>query len=111
MARWIVVVEGGLGLGGEPRATFPSGWQRPRSVASRRGDYYERGSALSGGSALRGRRPSIGIFGLLYLVVGLVVAGAHGYYASLSSPKPLLSALLAVLLWPLVLLGISFHLA
>jgi hypothetical protein len=60
---------------------------------------------------VRRRRPPIGIVALLYLVVGLVVAGAHGYYAGLSSPKPVLSAVLAVLLWPLVLIGISFHLA
>lgn len=60
---------------------------------------------------MRGRRPSIGLVGLLYLVIGLVVAGAHGYYSGLVSVKPVLSAVLAVLLWPLVLIGISLHIA
>ena len=57
------------------------------------------------------RRSSVGLGTLVYLAVGFVVAGSHGYFASLSSVKPVLSAVLAVLLWPLVLLGISFQLA
>jgi hypothetical protein len=46
---------------------------------------------------------------LVYLVVGVLVAASHHYFAHASTLKPLLSALLAVVLWPLLLLGISLH--
>jgi Na+(H+)/acetate symporter ActP len=45
-----------------------------------------------------------------YVVVGVLVANSHHYFAHLSGLKSFASALLAVVLWPLVLLGISFHL-
>jgi hypothetical protein len=47
---------------------------------------------------------------VVYVVIGLVVAGAHDYFEHLGALKPVASAVLAVLLWPLVLLGISLHL-
>lgn len=47
---------------------------------------------------------------VIYVVVGLLVAQSHHYFAHLSGAKPVASAVLAILLWPLVLLGISFHL-
>ena len=50
------------------------------------------------------------VLGLVYLVVGLIVANAHHYFAHLNGFKPIASAVLAVLLWPLVLLGVSLHL-
>jgi len=46
---------------------------------------------------------------LVYLVVGVVVASSHHYFAHASTLKPLLSALLAVALWPLLLVGIHLH--
>lgn len=46
---------------------------------------------------------------LVYLVVGVLLAASHHYFAHASTLKPLLSALLAVVLWPLLLLGISLH--
>ena len=46
---------------------------------------------------------------LVYLIVGVLVAASHHYFAHASALKPLLSALLAVVLWPLLLLGISLH--
>ena len=46
---------------------------------------------------------------LVYLVVGVLVASSHHYFAHASTLKPVLSALLAVVLWPLLLLGISLH--
>jgi hypothetical protein len=46
---------------------------------------------------------------LVYLVVGVLVAASHHYFAHASTLKPLLSALLAVVLWPLLLLGINLH--
>ena len=50
-----------------------------------------------------------GILGLGYLVVGVVLASSHHYFEHASTLKPLLSALLAVVLWPLLLLGINLH--
>jgi Mn2+/Fe2+ NRAMP family transporter len=42
---------------------------------------------------------------VIYLVVGVVIAYAEDYLDNLSRTKQLLSALLAILLWPLVLVG------
>ena len=50
-----------------------------------------------------------GLVSLVYLVVGVVVASSHHYFRHASTLKPLLSALLAVVLWPLLLLGINLH--
>jgi hypothetical protein len=47
---------------------------------------------------------------VVYLVVGVVVANSHHYFSHLHSLTAVLSALLAVLLWPLVLFGVSLHL-
>ena len=53
------------------------------------------------------KRPA-GLIGLLYIIIGLVVAWIHGYI-TVALLKVLLSAVLAVLLWWLVLLGVSLH--
>jgi hypothetical protein len=50
-----------------------------------------------------------GIGGAIYLVLGLLVAGAHNYFAHLASFEGLLSAVLAVALWPLLLFGIDIR--
>ncbi len=47
---------------------------------------------------------------IIYLIVGLVVASSQGYLGSLSTIPNILSALLAIVLWPLALLGVGFHL-
>jgi hypothetical protein len=44
-----------------------------------------------------------------YVVIGLIVASSHHYFAHLDGIKPIASAVLAVLLWPLVLFGVNFH--
>ena len=46
---------------------------------------------------------------LIYIGVGLVVAATHHYFAHLGSLRAIISAILAVVLWPLVLLGINLH--
>jgi hypothetical protein len=51
------------------------------------------------------------IVGIVYLVIGLVVASGHDYLANLHAVMPILSAILAVLLWPLVLLSVNLHLS
>jgi membrane protein YdbS with pleckstrin-like domain len=56
-----------------------------------------------------GRRLLSSILSIIYFVVGVIVASSHKYFVHLSSLKPLASAVFAVLLWPLVLLGINLH--
>lgn len=46
---------------------------------------------------------------IVYLAVGLVVASNNDYLGNLDDLSAIISALLAVLLWPLVLLGIDLH--
>ena len=50
-----------------------------------------------------------GIVSLVYVVVGIFVASSHHYFAHVTTLKPLVSAVLAVLLWPLLLVGIDLH--
>jgi hypothetical protein len=50
------------------------------------------------------------IVGVIYFIVGLVVASSHAYLANLNALMPIVSAVLAVVLWPLVLLGVDLHL-
>jgi hypothetical protein len=47
---------------------------------------------------------------IVYLVVGVVVANSHHYFTHLTSLTAVLSAVLAVVLWPLILFGVSLHL-
>jgi hypothetical protein len=44
-----------------------------------------------------------------YAVVGLLVANSHRYFAHIGGIKPGVSAVLAVLLWPLLLIGVNVH--
>lgn len=46
---------------------------------------------------------------IAYLVIGVIVAASHHYFAHLDGLKQFASALLAVLLWPLVLIGVSLR--
>jgi hypothetical protein len=49
------------------------------------------------------------LFGTIYVVIGIFVANDHDYFRHMSSIKPFISAVLAVLLWPLILLGINLR--
>jgi hypothetical protein len=53
------------------------------------------------------RRYSIG--SIIYILLGVLVASNHGYLSSLGSISQLLSALIAIVLWPLLLLGVNLH--
>ena len=53
--------------------------------------------------------PSIG--GIVWIVIGVIVAASHAFFVHLNAVTPILSALLAVVLWPLVLLGVNLHLS
>jgi hypothetical protein len=46
---------------------------------------------------------------LIWLVVGVLVASSHHYLNHVNAIKPVISALLAIVLWPLLLLGINLH--
>jgi hypothetical protein len=50
------------------------------------------------------------ILSIAYFVIGVLVAASNHYFAHLNGLKPIASAALAVLLWPLVLFGVSLHL-
>jgi Zn-dependent protease len=45
-----------------------------------------------------------------YLVVGAFVAAVHHYLQHVDAIKPIISGVLAILLWPLVLFGVNMHL-
>ncbi|HEV2372643.1 MAG TPA: hypothetical protein VGS19_10765 [Streptosporangiaceae bacterium] len=53
------------------------------------------------------KRP-IGIVFLIYLIIGVVIAWEKGYL-HVGLLKAILSAILAILLWWLPLLGVSLH--
>ena len=46
---------------------------------------------------------------IAYLVVGLIVAANDDYLRQLETVRQVISALLAIVLWPLVLLGVDLH--
>ena len=46
---------------------------------------------------------------IAYVVIGVIVASSHHYFAHLDGLKQLASALFAVLLWPLVLIGVNLR--
>ena len=50
------------------------------------------------------------LIGLVYLVIGIVVASTHHYFSHVGSVKGVVAAILAILLWPLVLFGVNLHL-
>jgi hypothetical protein len=51
----------------------------------------------------------ISVLGLVYVVIGVIVAASRDYLDNLERLKPILSAILAVVLWPLVLLGLDIR--
>ncbi|HZA20028.1 MAG TPA: hypothetical protein VE889_04155 [Actinomycetota bacterium] len=53
-------------------------------------------------------RPSL--LTIIYLVIGVLVAASRDYFADINGVQGLISALLAIVLWPLVLLGIDLEL-
>lgn len=52
-------------------------------------------------------RPSL--LGVVYVVIGLIVASGQHYFADIHNIKEVAELVLAVLLWPLVLLGVSMR--
>jgi hypothetical protein len=52
-------------------------------------------------------RPSF--IGLVYIVIGVAVAAQKHYFKNLDTIRLIASAILAIVLWPLLLLGIDLH--
>src|SRR5437870_1810140 len=53
--------------------------------------------------------PSINLLSVVYVVAGAIIAATHHYYTQLHTAKQIGSAILAILLWPLLYLGINLH--
>jgi hypothetical protein len=51
----------------------------------------------------------INFLGIVYLVIGAVIAGTHNYFENVDTAKDVISAVLALILWPLVLRGVNLH--
>jgi len=45
----------------------------------------------------------------IYLIAGGIVAATHHYWSNLHTLKAVISAVIATLLWPLILVGINLH--
>jgi hypothetical protein len=50
-----------------------------------------------------------GLLTIAYVVIGAIVAGTHHYFVHVGTVESIVSAVLAVLLWPLLLLGVDLH--
>ena len=46
---------------------------------------------------------------VLYLVAGGIVAATHDYWSNLHTLKAIISAILATIAWPLLLVGVNLH--
>jgi hypothetical protein len=55
-------------------------------------------------------RGGVSFIGLIYILIGIFVAWDHNYI-TISLLKKVLSALLAIFLWVLILLGVSLHIS
>jgi len=56
---------------------------------------------------MRRRGPSL--LGIIYVGIGVAIAASHHYFHHVHGWRGVLSAILAVFLWPLILLGIDLH--
>jgi hypothetical protein len=52
-------------------------------------------------------RSGASILPLIWIVIGIVVAATHHFFEHLSTIGAILSAILAVIVWPLILLGVK----
>jgi hypothetical protein len=49
------------------------------------------------------------LLGLIYIIVGVAIAAQRHYFKHLDTIRLIASAILAIVLWPLLLLGIDLH--
>jgi hypothetical protein len=52
-----------------------------------------------------------GLGTIAYVVIGAFVAAAHHYFAHVGTIERVASAVIAILLWPLVLIGIDIRIS
>jgi hypothetical protein len=57
------------------------------------------------------RRSSTSLLPLLWIIVGVIVAATHHFFDHIGTIGAILSAILAVILWPLILLGVKIAIA
>jgi hypothetical protein len=55
------------------------------------------------------RRSGPSLLTVIYLIVGAVIAADRDYFKGVNNLEEVVEAILAVLLWPLVLLGIDMR--
>jgi hypothetical protein len=60
-------------------------------------------------TATVGPRFGVSWFVAIYLIAGGIVAATHNYWSNLHDLRGIVSAILATLLWPLILVGINLH--
>ena len=46
---------------------------------------------------------------VVYVIVGAFVAAAHHYFSHTSDLAGVVNTILAIIMWPLVLFGVQFH--
>ena len=46
---------------------------------------------------------------VVWLLVGVLVASVHHYFSHIGTLRLIISALLAIVLWPLLLVGVNLH--
>jgi succinate-acetate transporter protein len=55
------------------------------------------------------RGPGVSLLFIVYVGVGVAIAASHHYFSHVNGWRGVLSAIFAIFLWPLVLLGINLH--
>jgi hypothetical protein len=50
-----------------------------------------------------------GLIVALYLIVGIIVAIARGYFQDIGNVNSVLELLIAIVLWPLILFGVDIN--
>jgi hypothetical protein len=70
---------------------------------------YEGGTNVRYAATRTAPRAGTGWLVPLYLIVGGIVAATHHYWSNLHTIKAWASALIATVLWPLILFGVNLH--
>lgn len=60
-------------------------------------------------TATLGRGYGVSWLMAIYLIAGGIVAATHDYWSNLGTLRLVVSAVIATLLWPLILLGVDLH--
>jgi hypothetical protein len=57
------------------------------------------------------RRSSTSLIPIIWIIVGVIVAATHHFFDHIGTIGAILSAVLAIILWPLILLGVKIAIA